>query len=51
MTKPKGTGKLIDAEKNKIECKKCGKIWLANIRSGSGKLYRDSYKCPNGCEE
>ena len=51
MTKPKGTGQLIDPRTGLIECRVCGKRWLANLRSPAIGYHYGSYECPNGCAE
>ena len=45
----KKLGELLDPRTGLMECKVCGKRWLANIKSG-GKYYRGSWQCPNGCK-
>jgi hypothetical protein len=39
---------LLDKEKIRLECKKCGERWSPNLKEG-GRLARGWWKCPNGC--
>ena len=39
----------VDPQKLNWECKNCGQIWQSNIRSGSTRLPKGYWKCPNGC--
>jgi len=46
----KKTSKLLDPSKGLMQCKTCGKEWLANVKPNSGgKFYRGSWQCPNSC--
>ena len=41
--------KLIDPHTGLMECKVCGSVHIANLRSG-GHYLRGSWQCRNGCK-
>jgi hypothetical protein len=41
---------LIDSDKPRLKCNKCGQIWSPNLRPG-GKLPHRYWQCPNGCNQ
>lgn len=42
---------IMDDYPPKFRCKKCGVVWLPNIRPDSnGRFYRGSWQCPYGCK-
>ncbi len=41
--------RLVDPSSGKMECKVCGSVHWANLRSG-GHFYRGSWQCSQGCK-
>jgi hypothetical protein len=41
--------KLVDERTGKMECKVCGAVHFANIKTGGG-FARGSWQCVNGCK-
>lgn len=41
---------ILDVAGLRLRCKSCKKAWSPNLLSG-GRLPRNWWKCPNGCNE
>ena len=42
--------KCISVSHFRLKCEKCGADWSPNVQSG-GRLPRDYWVCPNGCNK
>ena len=50
MTLARGTGKLVDFDRGKVECQVCKDVWYPSTRP-DGWFYQDAFQCSFGCAE
>ena len=50
MMESKGTGKLLDFDNGKVECRMCKEVWFPPKRP-DGWFSEGAFLCPAGCTE